>query len=206
MAEYYMLNKPMGYITACRDERRKTVMDLFPPEMRDGFFPVGRLDKDTEGLLLITDDGRLNHSLLSPENHVVKTYLFYAVGDIDVERFSQLEEGAKVFPGKDYTTSPAMVKILGRKTIGEIIDLLPSSYASLARRKPDKFVIFGEITITEGKKHQVKHMVAYAGGKVIYLKRVAMGSLTLDASLEKGCYRPLTEYELEKLKNKAENV
>ena len=206
MSVYYMLNKPMGYITARRDSRHKTVMDLFPEEMRDKLFPVGRLDKDTEGMLIITDDGALNHLLLSPENHIEKKYLFYAIGEIDFEKLSHLERGAQVFPGKDYVTSPANVKILGDATLGDIIAILPTEYVTVAKKKPQKQVIFGEVAITEGKKHQVKRMIAYAGGKVIYLKRLSMGALELDESLGKGQYRALTENEISILKNRTENV
>ena len=206
MAAYYMLNKPMGYITARRDARHRTVMDLFPEEMRDELFPVGRLDKDTEGLLLVTDDGNLNHMLLSPENRVAKTYLFYAVGEIDTRKLSQLAIGARVFPGKEYVTAPAEVDILGNTTLGKIASLLPPSHASVARRKPYKSVTIGKVTITEGKKHQVKRMVAYTGGEVIYLKRLSIGGVNLDEALDYGSYRALTELELSILKNKAENV
>ena len=206
MSLYFMLNKPMGYITARRDDRQSTVMDLFPDELRDRVFPVGRLDKDTEGLLLVTDDGRLNHDLLTPEHHIEKTYLFYAIGDIDREKLSRLERGAEVFPTNDYVTSPARVKIVGETSLEKISDLLPPMYISLSRRKPGASVTIGEITITEGKKHQVKHMVAYAGGRIVYLKRIAMGALLLDEELPKGEYRPLSNEEISLLKNRTENV
>ena len=196
----------MGYITARRDARHKTVMDLFPEDMRDRVFPVGRLDKDTEGLLLVTDDGALNHELLTPESHIEKTYLFYAIGDIDTERFSHLSDGAGVFPGKEYVTAPAKVTILAKATLTDIKDFLPQEYASMARKKPDRGVTLGEVVITEGKKHQVKHMVAYAGGEVVYLKRIAMGKLSLDEDLPKGRYRALTDIEIALLKNRTENV
>ena len=206
MAAYYMLNKPMGYITARRDARHKTVMDLFPEELRDKIFPVGRLDKDTEGFLLVTDDGALNHELLTPESHIDKKYLFYAIGVVDENRFSKLSEGAEVFPGKDYITAPAKACILGKSTLSEIRELLSPQYESMARKKPERQVTFGEVTITEGKKHQVKRMVAYAGGEVVYLKRVAIGKLTLDDTLPKGSYRALTDEEISILKNRTENV
>lgn len=206
MKKYYMLNKPMDYITARRDPRHKTVMDLFPEELRDKLFPVGRLDKDTEGLLLVTNDGELNHLLLSPENHIDKKYLFYATGQIDTERLLHLTGGAQVFPGKEYVTAPAVVKILGNATLGEIADSLPSEFAGVARKKPHKPVLYGEVTITEGKKHQVKHMIAYAGGKVVYLKRLSMGALLLDEALGSGQYRILTDLEISILKKRTENV
>lgn len=206
MARYFMMNKPMGYITARCDPRHKTVMELLPEELRTAIFPIGRLDKDTEGLLLFTDDGMFNHKILSPENHIDKTYLFYAVGEIDRERFSHLTFGAEVYPGKERITSPAKVRIIGVTTIYEISDILPLEFSALARKKPHTAVTIGEITITEGKKHQVKHMVAYTGGKVVYLKRIAMGELALDEKLEKGSYRPLTQDEILLLKNRTENV
>lgn len=206
MAKYFMLNKPMGCITARSDPRHRTVSELFPEELRDEIFPVGRLDKDTEGLLIFTDDGMLNHKLLSPENHIDKTYLFYAIGNVDRERFFELARGAEVFPGKDRITSPAVVKIIGETNIEHISAILPPEFSPLARKKPKTLVTIGEITITEGKKHQVKHMVAYAGGKVVYLKRLAMGKLSLDEALEKGSYRPLSDEEISLLKNRTENV
>ena len=206
MASYYMLNKPMGYITARSDPRHKTVMDLFPEEMRDKLFPVGRLDKDTEGLLLVTDDGALNHDLLTPESHIDKTYRFYAIGEISEERFSHLTLGAEVFPGKDYVTAPARVRIFGKCRISEIRELLPPRFSSMAQKKPLREVSFGEVIITEGKKHQVKRMVAYSGGEVVYLMRAAIGGLKLDPSLKKGSYRQLTEEEVKILKNRTENA
>ena len=206
MATYYVLNKPMGYITARRDERHKTVMDLFPENLRDVLFPVGRLDKDTEGLLLVTDDGALNHELLTPESHIDKTYRFYAIGEIDEARFAQLSKGAAVFPGKDYVTSPASVRVIEKSTLSKIRELLPPTYEAMARKKPERTVTFGEVTITEGKKHQVKRMVAFAGGEVVYLKRIAIGKLALDENLPSGSYRALTDEEISILKNRTENV
>ena len=206
MSVYYMFNKPMGYITARTDARHMTVMDLFPEELRNTVFPVGRLDKDTEGLLLVTDDGELTYKLLTPESHVEKTYLFYSIGTFDKEKLSHLTDGAEVFPTKDYISAPATVKILDTTTLAFVKDVLPARYKQMAQKKPHREVTIGEITITEGKKHQVKHMVAYAGGEVVYLKRVAIGCLKLDESLEKGSYRPLTEAELSILKNITEDV
>ena len=206
MATYYMLNKPMGYITARRDARHKTVMDLFPEQLRDVLFPVGRLDKDTVGLLLITDDGALNYELLNPESHIDKTYVFYAIGEIDERRFAELSDGAVVFPGKDVVTAPARVRVLSECTLSDIKDILPPNYEAMARKKSGRRVTVGEVTITEGKKHQVKRMIAYAGGEVVYLERVAMGKLVLDENLPRGSYRPLTEEEILLLKNRTENV
>ena len=177
---YYMLHKPAGVITATEDSRQETVMDLFAPEdlKRKGLFPVGRLDKDTEGLLLVTDDGDLNHRLLSPTRHVDKTYYALIDGIVtpdDVERFA---EG--LYVDEELTAQPAVLNIL------ETDEIQGQSRI--------------EVTIREGKYHQVKRMFHAVGKEVVYLKRLSMGSLTLDETLAKGEYRKLTEAELKELK------
>ena len=196
MPEYYILNKPQGVITARRDPRHPTVMDLFPEEKRDILFPVGRLDKDTEGLLIVTDDGKLNASLLSPENHVKKTYLFYALGTLSEDMREEIEEGIKLYPTRDVHSLPAEVSVLGTAPISELKDKLPPNDIKRANRRPDTPLIYGTVTVTEGKKHQVKRMLMYGGCRIVYLKRLSMGNLTLDESLMPGEYRPLTDDEL----------
>ena len=175
---YLMMNKPQGVISATEDRFDETVIDLLTEdEQRFEPFPVGRLDKDTEGLLLITNDGKLAHELLSPKKHVDKTY--YAkidspVTDEDIEAFKQgvvLDDG--------YETKPAQLHILRSGEESEI-----------------------ELTITEGKFHQVKRMFESVGKQVVYLKRLSMGPLELDKKLELGEYRELTEQELTQLKQK----
>ncbi len=169
---YVMMNKPQGYISATEDDRLQTVLDLLEPE--DAYmkpFPVGRLDRDTEGLLVLTNDGQLAHDVLAPKKHVPKTY--YAVIDgvvdeVDIERFKQ---GVTLDDG--YVTKPGELTILKSGTQSEI-----------------------ELIITEGKFHQVKRMFEAVGKKVVYLKRIAMGALLLDESLEPGEYREMTEEEL----------
>ena len=200
MKEYYMFNKPSGCITARRDERHKTVMDYFPEEKRDILFPIGRLDKDTEGLLLVTDDGPLFYNLMMPTHKVSKTYFFWAKGDISEEMVAELEAGAAIYPDKSELTAPAKLRILERKKLIEIKELLSEEDEKLTRKKGETPVFSGLLTITEGKKHQVKRMLKYAKCKVVYLKRVAIGELTLDDSLAQGEYRALTEAELLKLK------
>ncbi len=195
-----MFNKPSGCITARRDPRHKTVMDYFPEELRDRLFPVGRLDKDTEGLLLITDDGELTFKLLSPSYRKEKTYFFYAKGIPDETKLSELEKGIPIYTDSDFVTSPAKVRISERTTIGQLKELLSPENKLLALKKGDLPCIGGYITITEGKKHQVKRMIRYAGPKVIYLKRISMDSLILDESLPKGKYRLLTDSEISLLK------
>ena len=195
-----MFNKPSGCITARRDERHKTVMDYFPEEKRDILFPIGRLDKDTEGLLLVTDDGPLFYNLMMPGHKVSKTYFFWAKGDISEDMVAELEAGAAIYPDKSELTAPAKLRILERKKLIEIKELLSEEDEKLTRKKGETPVFSGLLTITEGKKHQVKRMLKYAKCKVVYLKRVAIGELELDGLLAPGEYRALTETELFKLK------
>lgn len=171
---YYMLHKPAGVITATEDRSEKTVMDLCPEIMRKGVAPVGRLDKDTEGLLLLTNDGALAHELLSPKKHVDKVYEVHCKKPIIPEMIKNLEQGVDI--GEEELTRPAIVKQIETTII--------------------------HLTITEGKFHQVKRMLTAVGNEVIYLKRLQMGELVLDASLEKGSYRELTEEEIKALVNK----
>ena len=172
--EYYMLNKPAGYVSATTDVKDKTVIELIEDKKRKDLFPVGRLDKDTEGLLLITNDGELAHRLLSPKKHVDKLYYAQIDGVVteqDREAFSQ-----GVCIGQGEFTRPAVLEILKADEISEI-----------------------HLTIQEGKFHQVKRMFEAVGKKVIYLKRLSMGTLELDNSLKPGEYRTLTEEELQRL-------
>lgn len=174
---YIMLNKPQGVISATEDEYDETVIDLLPDELR--IFnpsPVGRLDKDTEGLLLITNDGELNHLLLSPRRHVPKRYYAKIKGTVTEEDKLKFKSGVVLDDG--YKTMPAELDIINSNEVSEI-----------------------EVTIYEGKYHQVKRMFEAVGKEVIYLKRLQMGPLKLDESLTTGEYRELFEEELEMLKN-----
>ena len=184
---YYLLHKPAGYVSATEDKRDKTVMELVASD-RKGLFPVGRLDKDTEGLLLITDDGALAHELLSPKKHVDKTY--YAVTDgcmtkEDVQRFA---DGLEI--GEKNPTMPAKLEILSTRKVEETeLEQYPSGWSSEI-----------QLTIKEGKFHQVKRMTEAVGKKVVYLKRISMGVLTLPDDLKKGECRQLTAEEEKRLK------
>ena len=202
MSEYYMLHKPRGCVTARRDDRHKTVMDYFPEEKRDILFPVGRLDRDTEGLLLVTDDGALCYDLLMPEKHVTKTYFFWAQGILSEEKIREIEGGVNIYRNCEEPTAPAEITITGQSTMRAIKDLLCEDDSKVSNRRGDLPVTSGIIRITEGKKHQVKRMIRYGGCRVVYLKRLAMGSLALDESLAPGEYRPLTEDEVTALKNR----
>ena len=174
---YYMMNKPQGVISATEDPKHKTVLDLLDDLARSKeVFPVGRLDIDTHGLLLLTNDGQLAHALLSPKRHVEKTYLALVKGmmtNADVETFAQ------GIPLKDFTCQPAKLALVSVDT---------EKHQSLVR-----------VTIAEGKFHQVKRMVAYCGKEVVDLQRLTMGTLTLDEDLKRGEWRRLSKEELEGL-------
>jgi 16S rRNA pseudouridine516 synthase len=196
-----MFHKPKGAITARRDERHKTVMDYFPECDRDILFPVGRLDKDTEGLLIVTDDGAFTYRLLSPESGISKTYFFYTEGVPDEKKLAELAEGVSIYRNRTDKTAPAKIKITEHRILKELKDFIDYDTKTLLSRRGDMPAVGGYITITEGKKHQVKRMLRYAGARVVYLKRVDIAGVSLDENLPLGEYRPLTEDELWILKN-----
>ena len=174
---YYMMNKPQGVISATEDTKHRTVLDLLDDIARTKeVFPVGRLDIDTHGLLLLTNDGQLSHALLSPKRHVDKTYQAQVKGIMTQE---DVEAFAKGIPLKDFTCQPAKLEIVS-------VDSVKNQ--SLVR-----------VTIAEGKFHQVKRMVAFCSKEVVDLQRLTMGTLALDENLERGEWRRLTKEELEVL-------
>lgn len=194
---YYMFNKPKGCVTARRDFRHKTVMEYFPLEDRQKIFPIGRLDKDTEGFLIVTDDGKFCFHINEPEHRVEKTYRFYARGEISEEKLRALEEGVRISQKDDKVTAPARVKLLGFSTMREIRHLINENEARLKHtRRGDIRVTHIEITITEGKKHQVKLMARAVGMYIVYLERISIGGVALDPALKRGEFRPLTTSEL----------
>lgn len=169
---YVMLHKPAGVLTATEDRKQPTVLDLLPPELRRiGLAPVGRLDKDTEGLLLLTNDGELAHRLLSPKYHVEKRYFARVDGELSATDAEAFARGM---------------------TLGGGLECLPAGLEVL----PDRVCI---VTLREGKFHQVKRMLAARGAPVLYLKRLSMGPLTLDDSLVAGAYRLLRAEEISAL-------
>jgi 16S rRNA pseudouridine516 synthase len=173
---YLLMNKPPGLISATEDANEETVIDIL--QMDDQIFnpfPVGRLDKDTEGLLLITNDGQLSHQLLSPKRHVPKTYFAVIEGEVTDRDIEAFKEGVTLEDG--YHTKPGELVILKSGPTSDI-----------------------ELTITEGKFHQVKRMFESVGKRVVYLKRLSMGPLKLDEDLQLGEYRELTDEEVEMLK------
>ncbi|SER95343.1 ribosomal small subunit pseudouridine synthase A [Gracilibacillus ureilyticus] len=172
---YFMLHKPPGYLSATEDSMQKTVLDLLDEKDRVlNPFPVGRLDKDTEGLLLISNDGHLAHELLSPKKHVSKKYFARIKGEVKPEHIEQFKKGVDI---GGYITKSSGLTILSSGTNSEV-----------------------EIVITEGKFHQVKRMFQAIDTEVLYLKRLSMGSLVLDKNLPVGKYRQLTDEELSLLK------
>ena len=175
---YYLLHKPAGVISATEDKQDRTVLDLFvAQDYRSDLFPVGRLDKDTEGFLLITNDGQLTHELLSPKKHVEKEYLAQVAGVMDATDQQRFREG---IPMDGELTLPAELMI---------DEIKEENQTSTVR-----------IILQEGKFHQVKRMVKACGKEVTYLKRIRMGDLALPADLKKGAYRELSKEELAQLK------
>ena len=177
--EYYMLNKPQGVVSATEDNRYQTVLDLIDEKNRRDLFPVGRLDIDTEGLLLITNDGPLAHRLLAPKKHVDKIYYAVCDGHVHDSAVQEFADGIVLPDG---------------------LKCLPANLVIDKRTERDgKPVTEIYLTIREGKFHQVKRMMEAVGCPVIFLKRMTMGPIRLDSALEPGQYRPLTEHELELL-------
>jgi 16S rRNA pseudouridine516 synthase len=169
---YLMLNKPAGVISATDDNRERTVLDLLDPKYcNKGIFPVGRLDKDTEGLLVLTNNGELGHQLLAPRKHVPKCYLAQVAGAVGPEDFAAFQNGILLDDG--YRTLPAELKLLQSGELTEV-----------------------RVIIHEGKFHQIKRMFQALDKKVVYLKRIAMGALVLDPTLGLGEYRELSDEEI----------
>lgn len=189
-----MMNKPAGYLTARSDRTRPTVMELLPEEYRH-LHPVGRLDMDTEGLLLLTDDGELDQRLLRPEQHVEKVYFFRAFGRLEQADFDEMAAGV-ILEGMEVRSLPARAWLGGYSTIGACEALLPRKRHNHLMKNPHRPVTEGYLALREGKKHQVKLMVKAVGGHVFTLKRLSLGGLRLDPGLAPGAYRPLTPEEL----------
>ena len=181
---YYMMNKPAGVLSAARDKKQKTVLDLLPEKRRKDLFPAGRLDKDTEGLLLITNDGPLSHRLLSPRSNITKVYYARVRGVISEEDCRRFAEGLR---------------------FDETLTALPAKLERLSATGQESEVL---VRIQEGKFHQIKKMIAAlgAGKEVIYLKRLSIGSLRLDEGLKPGESRELTEEEISLLRECTEHA
>lgn len=169
---YFILNKPKGYVSATKDNNEKTVLELIPEEYRHrNLFPAGRLDKDTTGLMLITDDGEFAHEILSPKKHISKTYEVIIDQEITQEMVTAFKDGIKL---QEEVCAPAILKKISSQK--------------------------GIVILTEGKYHQIKRMFQTQGAKVLELKRIAMGKLTLEEDLKEGEYKKITEEELKQIK------
>lgn len=176
--EYYLLNKPAGYVSATKDNTAPTVISLIESNHTD-LFPVGRLDKDTEGLLLITNDGTLSHKLLTPKRHVDKVYYAIVEGLVDESDILAFKNGLNIGD--------------------EDLDIALPSKLEVLRYEQENNLSYIEVTLHEGKFHQVKRMFQAVGKNVSYLKRIRFGTLSLPEDMETGSYRLLTESELTKL-------
>lgn len=190
--EYYMLHKPTGVITASSDKKEKTVVDLIDSKKRRDLFPVGRLDRDTEGLLLITNDGELAHKLLAPGKHVDKKYMAIVSGELPSDVVEQFEKGLDI--GDEKLTKPARLRVYSSRDeyISKVSEDKQDSYL-LDKYNNNNSII--EIIITEGRYHEIKRMFEAVGCNVEYLKRYSMGKLELDMNLRPGEYKEISRAE-----------
>lgn len=195
---YYMFNKPQGCVTARSDAVHRTVMDYFPKELAERLHPVGRLDKDTCGLLILTDDGDLDFRIMQPDRHVSKNYFFYAIGTMNDEKKQLLEKGV---PMVGFTTGAAVLTLQKEYRICELEKFMPAERRERYMRNPDGPAFSASLTIHEGKKHEVKRMLEAVGCRIFYLRRESIGSLQLDSSLAEGEYRELSDNEVDMLGN-----
>lgn len=201
---YLAMNKPSGYISARSDEKEKTIFDLIPKKLKDDYtlFLVGRLDKDTEGLILLTNDGVFSHKVIHKDAGVKKVYRFYALGKLDKKKVKEMQDGMILEDSKEKVrTKPFKVKSLKSFKFKDAKKILPECSFQRIRKeqRPDSNVFLGEITLFEGKKHEVKRILKGLGCYVVYLERVRIGNLKLDKNLERRKLRPLSGKEIKKL-------
>ena len=191
MYRYYMFHKPFGCVTARRDDRHPTVMDWFRDLGNENLSPVGRLDRETEGLLVITDDGMWNRQMTRPEFHQAKTYEFVVMGDLTPDKVARLEKGV-LLNGEETPTAPSVITVTGRSTLAETLPTLHPEIQEKTRHNPmDRPVTFGTITITEGRNRQIRRMMKAVRCLVLRLKRVSMGDIVLDESLAPGEWKEI---------------
>lgn len=193
-----MFNKPSGCVTAKRDENFMSVMDYFPLQMKEDFHPIGRLDKDTKGLLIITNNGKLTHFLAEPKFHVPKKYYFMALGTLDKEKIETIENGIYL-KGSNVLTKPAKVEVCEMDILENREYMLCENERAGYMKNPKCPVVLGYITITEGKNHQVKRMLKSVRCHIVYLKRLEMGKIKLDSTLKEGYYKELSLKDIEKI-------
>ena len=191
MYHYYMFNKPVGCVTARSDERYPTVMDYFKELHNEKLSPVGRLDLETEGLLIITDDGAWNQLMTRPEHKKEKCYEFFVLGELTEEKKHRLEQGITVI-GSDKLTAPARLELTEVTKLSNVLEELPELLQEkYVHNRPFHPVTKGKITITEGRKRQIRRMMKAVGCLVIYLKRISMGDIVLDPILKPGEWKEI---------------
>ena len=188
---YYLFHKPFGCVTARTDDRYPTVMDWFRELDNPNLSPVGRLDRETEGLLVITDDGQWNSRMTRPEHHREKTYEFVLMGDLTEERIARLDQGV-LLRGQDTPTAPARITVTGKTTLRDILPTLHPEVQEKTRHNPmDRPATLGTITITEGRNRQIRRMMKAVNCLVLGLKRISMGGITLPEDLPPGAWREI---------------
>jgi len=213
IVRHVMLHKPAGILTAARDRKQKTVMDLLPPEYASmGCMPVGRLDRDTTGLLILTCDGEMNHRLLAPGRHVDKVYIARVTGRLGEAEVQAFARGLEL---SDFTAQPALLEILEQPGEETAAPSLPRDDREESRKEPgaepfpqetpetEKETSLARVTVREGKFHQIKRMFSAVGHEVLTLHRQRFGPLTLDPALPEGSWRELTAEELQALRTSA---
>jgi 16S rRNA pseudouridine516 synthase len=189
-----MFNKPYGCVSARRDDTFPTVIDYFKELNNENLTHVGRLDRETEGLLLITDDGKWNQIMTHPSNQKEKTYEFIALGVLTEEKIHKLETGVMLI-GADRLTAPAKVAVTGTSILSEVLPTLhPEIQKNTQHNRPEHPIVTGKITVTEGKKHQVRRMLKAVGCCIIYLKRISMGDIVLDETLKPGEWKEIKPF------------
>ena len=195
MFHYYMFHKPFGCVTARRDDRYPTVMDYFKELHNENLSPVGRLDRETTGLLLITDDGIFNQEHTHPDFHTKKTYEFTVLGDLTPEAIHKLETGL-LLKGASTPTAPAQISVTDHALLADILSTLPEEIQQdICKNRPEHPVTRGRITISEGKKRQIRRMMKSVHCCVIELKRISIGNITLDDSLRPGEWKELSIHQ-----------
>ena len=191
MYHYYMFNKPVGCVTARTDDRYPTVMDYFKELHNENLSPVGRLDLETEGLLIITDDGAWNQLMTRPEHGKEKCYEFFVLGELTEEKKHMLEQGVAVI-GSDKMTAPAKLELTEKTQLQYVLPDLPELLQQkYFHNRPFHPVTKGKIIITEGRKRQIRRMMKAVGCLVIYLKRISMGDIVLDPELAPGEWKEI---------------
>ena len=191
--QYYIFHKPAGCVTALRDDREPTIVQYLDGLDMQKLRPVGRLDRDTEGLLILTDDGKYNQRMTHPQAGISKEYFFWALGTFDEEKRHVLMQGASLRGNREVTARPALVRICEVSTLAQTEPYVKGKTRErVLKNKPDSPTFSGYITVTEGKKHEVKRLLKSIGCCCIYLKRVRMGEVRLPDDLPPGQVREFT--------------